>query len=359
MSTTSSFSQPKRARVFELYCPEIDATVSKCMITPSMTHDEILEQIRRMLPGEETEVFACDINGEPIFDLDTTPFNFNNVVDGEKLLIGTYNYHRIRPKPELEVVLYLEADEADGLPRSLRKLSREDHRIHIRTLRRRDAIDRKNILRLRLPHADIVSALRDLETATPHQMKRKYSRSSSNHIIKDNWYTKAVFMCTQKCLAAIAILSSATCGQDLVCSDALFDAYKARVAGDASQSQGVQEVDVREVIEDFYETADAVGSEGQETEGNTAKGARDAKKQTCAKNKGKEKVVERDAADEEALGEDAFGAARPGTKAMQEVDSLAGRLGKTRLPDNTVAESEDEDDNEGDRVKLPGRTRRT
>lgn len=118
MSASTSKSQRTRAIKVQLYCPEIQATVDDCIITPSMTTADILEHIIRMLPSEEEEVFICDINGELIYDKEEpSMFSIDNVVNGERLLIGTYDYHRIRPEPELKVELYL---EADGLGGSLR-----------------------------------------------------------------------------------------------------------------------------------------------------------------------------------------------------------------------------------------------
>lgn len=50
-------------------------------------------------------------------------------------------------------------------------MSREDRRNHIRTLRRRDAVLRKNILRLNLPHTEVIAALNALASASAQVMK--------------------------------------------------------------------------------------------------------------------------------------------------------------------------------------------
>ena len=82
-----------------------------------MTYTDILLSFKCTLglidPNEH--IFVCDINCELIRDPQIAPtshFLFKNVKDMERLLVGTYvgEYvnQRIDPKPELEVVLYLE-----------------------------------------------------------------------------------------------------------------------------------------------------------------------------------------------------------------------------------------------------------
>ena len=100
------------ARVLRLYCPDMDVTVDDFMITTSIAYDNILITIKAIIPAPG-KVFPHDVNGEPLFDLEATPFNFDNVVHGEQLLIGVEEYERISPEPELEVVLYLEGDNLD------------------------------------------------------------------------------------------------------------------------------------------------------------------------------------------------------------------------------------------------------
>lgn len=85
-----------------------------------MTHDEILQSIEVALgvnrfkdyQGRKIDqgIFVCDINGHRLYDSDATSFNFNNVVDGEELLIGTKHNARVRASPKVEAVLYLEDD---------------------------------------------------------------------------------------------------------------------------------------------------------------------------------------------------------------------------------------------------------
>ncbi|KAF1912685.1 hypothetical protein BDU57DRAFT_598114 [Ampelomyces quisqualis] len=338
MSTTST---TKRARVVQLYCPEYDVTTSNFMITPSMEYNDVLVHVRASFRGHNLDdIRLCDINGEPLYDNDDSPSCFSAVVSGERILIAVGD-ERIRPEPELKVEMFL---EDDSLPKPLRKLSREDRRNHLRSLRRADALPRLNILRLTLPHSDVISALTELDKANDYKMSRTYSTHASHRIITSNWHVKKMFNADLKCLATIAILSGATCGQSLVIEDMLIDAMLARRQRDGV-TDGVSAEDAREVMLDLYSRAGGVGSVWPETKVNHTMGQRKEKKGAYEKAKKKEaKAGLEDTEDADVV------ARRSG----QEVDKLAGRLGKARVPDDRVLESDDEDEDE---VKPPGRKR--
>jgi len=235
-------------------------------------------------------------------------------------------------------------------------MSREDRRNHIRTLRRRDAVLRKNILRLNLPHAEVITALDALASANARVMKARYSVTQSKRIIQDNWHVNEIQALDAKCLATMAILSQATCGQPLLAENAMFDAKLARRSADASAPKDTQEEDVLKVINDFYQAADAIGSDWPNDDNNIAIAACQGCKANYDTGKGKAKMAKQDMEDEEEMGEEAAAAANPGKGKGRAVDHLAGKLSKARIPDNTVPE--DSDDDEEDAVRQPGRMRR-
>ncbi|KAI4656723.1 uncharacterized protein J4E78_006614 [Alternaria triticimaculans] len=343
---------PNRSRAIkvELYCPETGDKADNFLITPSMTHDDIIFNIERTLRLRDQEIWACDINGELLYNSDMNSFHFNNVADGEKLLIGTYDYHRISPEPELEVVLYLD-DTSGLLKRSLRSLGKEALRNHMSKLRRCDAPLRKNVLRLVKPYSRIASLIKDFDSANAKRLKQKYSVSASKRDIKSFWWIEDTAMKFEPgVLALMAILAEATAGNDEIASDALIDAKKARLDNTPWGSKELQEEDVREAIKALYEAADALDSVWPETKDNKKITVKNAKKERYAKASGKGKAVKRDA----DLGEEAFEAAHPGTMASREMDGLAGLIGKSKLPDTTVSDDSDEEP-----VVKPGRLRRT
>jgi hypothetical protein len=230
------------------------------------------------------------------------------------------------------------------------KLSREDRRNHIRTLRRADAVSRLNILRLTLPYADVVAALANLENANAHQLKTTYSLRNSQRIIASHWFVKEAFKCDNKCLAAMAILAGAMSGQSLVVEDMLFDAMFARRQREGTLSS-VQEEDVRAVILALYTDAGALDSKWPETKVYKAIGKSGEQHKAYGASKKKEAIV----AKLGEMGEDAAEAAMPGAKDPM-VDELAGRLGKASVPDNYIIESDEEDEDE---VCRPGSAHRT
>jgi hypothetical protein len=113
---STSVDQIKRTHVVQLYCPEHEATVNNFMITPSMEYDEVLAHVKAAFRRYDLDdIRLCDINGEPLYDNDDCPSCFSDVAHGERLLVAVGD-ERIRPEPELEVVLFL---EDDSLPKPL------------------------------------------------------------------------------------------------------------------------------------------------------------------------------------------------------------------------------------------------
>jgi hypothetical protein len=114
----SGLSKQKRARVVQLYCPDHEATVDNFLITPLMTHKDVVTAIAAAFRRYKIkEAWPCDINGEPLFADADCPSTLDNVVDGERFLIALEKGSLIYPEPPLEVVLYL---DGDNLPKPLR-----------------------------------------------------------------------------------------------------------------------------------------------------------------------------------------------------------------------------------------------
>jgi hypothetical protein len=130
----------------------------------------------------------------------------------------------------------------------------QDRRHHIRILRRQEAIQRKNILRLTLPHAGVREELN----------KPRYSKAESTRIIGENWKIDQVVPLGAWCLGAWVILSSATCGQPWLIEDIALEKVKARWAMDRST---LKEAEVLEIIRELYEEAGATGSTWDSEEG--------------------------------------------------------------------------------------------
>jgi hypothetical protein len=227
------------------------------------------------------------------------------------------------------------------------------------TLRRRDGINRINICCIVLPHSEIKAKLTALGKANAATFQRWYSVAKSTTTFKDNWHArpnfKANYKVSQKCMAYIAILSEALCGQRLLGEDFIDDAVWARIeAGGENETRDIQEQDVLDAIQNLYEAADAVDSAWDDTK-TTKENIKEHKKAYKTRKQMEEATALGDAA-REAMGEEAAEAAYVGKgKGKAVEDELAGRLGKTSIPDNTMAENESED---SELVQPPGRMRR-
>lgn len=141
--------------------------------------------------------------------------------------------------------------------------------------------------------------------------------------------------------------------------DALSDALKARCQSDRTQPTSLQEEDVRAVIHNLYEAADALDSTWPDADSaDKAKLARDTKAGKAVKGKSKERQSEPEAEEVEDMGEEAFEATYPRVK--DPIESLAGRLDKTGVKDNMAvgSVSEYEDKDEEYCVRKQGRFRR-
>jgi hypothetical protein len=224
------------------------------------------------------------------------------------------------------------------------------------TLRRADGIAHVNVCRIILPHFQIKEMLNAVDNASAMLFKQTYSVSNSVRIIKDNWHArpnfKANYKASQKCMAYIAILSEALCGQHLRGEDFIDDAVCARIeAGGATETQDIQEQDVLDAIQNLYEAVDAVDSAWNDIKGKGRKQAYEPRKQI-------EDATALGNAAREEMGEEAAEAAYAGKgkgKGKAIDDDLAGRLGKTTLPDNTMAEDDSKD---SEPVRQSGRMRR-
>jgi len=210
-------------------------------------------------------------------------------------------------------------------------------------------------VRLTLPHEDIVAALADIGQAKPGQMKTKYSVRQSERVIEGNWLARKGFRCDVACLAGIAALSSATCGQPVAVEMLLRLAMVRRQEADPASDDGLLMVDVESVVGALYTVAGAVGSVWPETKAHKDIGKRGGARKAYAKTKAQEKEIAAGVARDEELGEDAAAAANPRGLMGGEVDELAGRLGRASVPDNVMLESDSEE--EEDPVRVPGRLR--
>ncbi|KAH8725146.1 hypothetical protein GQ44DRAFT_616888, partial [Phaeosphaeriaceae sp. PMI808] len=341
----------KRARVVQLYCPKYNATVDNSIITPSMGYEGTITHVKASFRLDSLQhVHLCDINGERLFEHVGCPSSLRNVLSGERLLVVMNDNERVFPVPELEVMLYL---EDENLPKPLRKMSRDSRRNHLRMLRRLDAVQRRNILRLTLPQDDIVAALANLVNPTAKKMKTTYSYNQSERVIAGHWFVKRTFRCEAKCLAALAILSGATSGQSSLVEDYLKKAMMLRNHCYGTSDDTLLEGDVRAVISAFYEKAAMTVSTRPDTKASKAIDKRDTRRKAYSRARYGEKKVAADAAAIEDIGEDAAEAAYPCTKAT-EVGKLAGQLEKDIALD-IYMEGDIEDDE--DPVRIPGRFR--
>jgi hypothetical protein len=123
-------------------------------------------------------------------------------------------------------------------------MSRQDSRNHVRVLRRSEAVQRKNIIRLTSPYTRVASEL----------AKARYPISLSTRIIEENWKIAQVNPLDRNCLGALAILSQATCGQPWVVEHLLMAELLSRSTGERK----LQESNVLTVIEILYREANAI-----------------------------------------------------------------------------------------------------
>jgi hypothetical protein len=82
-------------------------------------------------------------------------------------------------------------------------MSRQDSRNHVRVLRRSEAVQRKNIIRLTSPYMKVASEL----------TKARYYISLLTRVIEENGKMAQVTPLNRNCLSALAMLSQATCSQ--------------------------------------------------------------------------------------------------------------------------------------------------
>lgn len=122
----------------------------------------------------------------------------------------------------------------------------------------------------------------------------------------------------------------------MIVIDMLVDAMHLRHNQD-EVDDGLQEEDMRAVVSTLYEQAGALGSEWPGTKDNKAINKHVARHEEYNKAKAKETRVNT----EEAMGNDAAEAARPGG-GKRKIDELAGRLGKAGVSNNRMLESDEE-----------------
>ncbi|KAF1832094.1 hypothetical protein BDW02DRAFT_600264 [Decorospora gaudefroyi] len=365
---SSSSSQKKRVRVLQLHyidsrLGESGETYKDYFLTPSMTWGVFMMNlrascsIRKIMYGSgppqpgKPEVYPHDINGEPLFDnTHDTPFIFDNIQNSEHLLIAFAKDKRLRSQLPLKVVLFLEAEGAE-LSSSLMALTATERRNYLMTLRRRDAVFRKNICRIVLPHSAVKDSLNNIGNVSDRAFLRLYSVSNSINSIKNNWNARPAwepaYKVTQKGMAYIGVLAEALCGQQLLAEDLLADAAQARMeAGGASGPTNLQEQDVLAAIQNLYEARAAVDSTWTNTQINPAS----SRPQAWQERKQRATAAARANADAAYIGK--------GKGKAVETD-LAGKLGRAKLPNNYMPEdSDDSDDSDEDPVVKPGRARR-
>ncbi|CAN9081820.1 hypothetical protein J4E82_007414 [Alternaria postmessia] len=255
--------QSTNAVIVELYCPAKDLTITNFLITSSAAHKDIIEAIKARFKFkykiELQEVWPCDINGEPIRTskpgelidgvvIEGDPVcNFSNIRNGEVIMIRLSRDERLATDTNHETVLYLGGSMGQE---AFKMMGREDRRDLIRKFRREEAVERRNVIRLTLPYADVVSGLAEA----------RYSASLSSRIIDENWKIAQVNALDRDCLGALAILSQATCGQGWVIKQLLMKTIMERPVGERT----LLEIDILGVIERLYREADAVGSTWEE-----------------------------------------------------------------------------------------------
>ena len=126
-------------------------------------------------------------------------------------------------------------------------MTRQDRRQPMRILRRQEAIQHKNILRLTLPHGEVLDEL----------AKPRYTIAMSDSLIEENWEIAHASPLDETRLGAWAILRSATCGQPWMNEDLALAKMRARWATDKAN---LKESEVLDIIKELYEEAGATGS---------------------------------------------------------------------------------------------------
>ncbi|KAG9187338.1 hypothetical protein G6011_05209 [Alternaria panax] len=259
MPPPSFINKDTNAVIVELYCPTIDLTITDFLITPSSAHKDIIESIRARFKSKYKldlqEVWPCDINGEPIrtselgelingIEIEGDPVcNFGNIQSDELIIVRVSRDEVFTAGINRETALYLGGNMGQE---AFKVMSREDRRDLIRKFRRAEAVECKNIIRLTLPYADVISGL----------AKARYSVSLSSRIIDENWKISQTDSLDQDCLGALAVLSQATCGQGWAIEQLLLATIMGRPVGEKT----LLAIDIFGVIEGLYKEVNAVGS---------------------------------------------------------------------------------------------------
>ena len=225
-------------------------------------------------------------------------------------------------------------------------------------LRRRDCIAQKNICRILLPHSEVKKQLVKMNSVSQHKFKDAYSVANSIIAIRNHWRVRTTdqtkhLLKDPRCVAMISILSKALPGQHLLGEDFLVAAMNARIAASgSSEPKRLLEQDVLDAIHNLYETADAIDSTWNDSKATKAINKRADRMEAYGSRKTGEAATAFANAEAEDMGEEAAEAAYIGKGKGKAADKLAGRLEKTKLPDN-VMDDEDEvadDDDDPDYV---------
>ena len=225
-------------------------------------------------------------------------------------------------------------------------------------LRRRDGIEMRNICRIVLPHSEVKKLISKMNGVSQHKFKDAYSVANSIIAIRNNWRVRTTdqtkhLLKDPRCVAMISILSKALPGQHLLGEDFLVAAMNARIAASgSSEPKRLLEQDVLDAIHNLYETADAIDSTWNDSKATKAINKRADRMEAYGSRKTGEAATAFANAEAEDMGEEAAEAAYIGKGKGKAADKLAGRLEKTKLPDN-VMDDEDEvadDDDDPDYV---------
>ena len=217
-------------------------------------------------------------------------------------------------------------------------------------LRRRDGVDKKNICRILLPHSEVKKLLSKMDGVPQYTFDRTYSIANSIRTIRDNWRVRTTdqtkhLLKDPRCVAMIGIFSKALPGQHLLGEDFLVAAMDARIAaGGSSEPKHLLEQDVSDAIQKLYEAANAIDSTWNDNKATKAINKRADRMEAYGSRKTGESATAFANAEAEDMGEEAAEAAYIGKGKGKAVDKLAGRLEKTKLPDNVMDDEDDEDD---------------